>query len=272
MKIIFKTLFFGIENVDFIEQALKQIDINKVYVNRRKDIRLVSFENINEDLVCGDLQQIHNNNLGCKIKKELDNIIEEDFEENEGLGFNNIFMYSKSKKLLILQDNKMGVGYASFEDILNEEFIFGKAGKTDKILFKPIILNDKFDSIDNFKSFDFSISNFSKIENESFFDINSFQNKLNFTSIKVSVKNENNLNSDFSKKILSFLRDSDFKKNTLKTECLIGGENVELNFLSNKAVIEKEIEQEEQKTLEYKTRKEKIIECYNEFINEIYEN
>jgi len=264
----FTCLFFDvIEGVELMEETIKKINKEKPFFSKRKKIRLAKWEESDDyNLIIGDLQQIHETDLGCKIRIGQDKTItEEAFQENEGLGYNNVFAYHKHKNIMALQDNRNGVGWDSFEDLLNQNkaFIFGN--RSD-IRLAPIILKDQLDEVSDFTSIEFAISKYTEIDDESFSDFNKFVRELKANTCKVMVKNETFLEKSIAKKILCALRDNkDLKPSTLKTTCLLGGENVELNFLHHKAKIVKDINIIENKKLEYEARKVKIQECLNEF-------
>ena len=262
----FKTLFFKIsKGNEFIINAIKNIDTQKTHNEKRKKYRLEQSQEEN-DFIIGDLQQIHNANA-VKITVDKETIVNsENFNENELLGYNNVFCYSDKHYILALQHNNNGVGAQSFEDMLNNHITEALSG--DGIRFSIIEQKDKFNDVENFNSIEFKISKYQNIDDDSFMEFNELKNKIKFDTCKVILKSETFLDFNWVKKAIPSLQSNkNIQLEDLKTDCILSnGENAELNFLSNKAQKIEDITTDTE--LDYFERKKIIIQRITDFIKD----
>lgn len=189
---------------------------------------------------------------------------DEEFEENERLGEKNIFAYSVKNKILAIQHNNNGMGIQPFEDMLNNNLPILQ----NRVKFNVIIKEDHLtEEIENFTKLEFNIAKYNNAKNYPLLKLNDFE-KLGVGKIKMILHSVNVFNTVSICNIISTFKQNkdELGITTLKCESLLGGENVVLNFLPNKAKLKKEISLDKGKKFDYTMRKNLILELLEEFL------
>lgn len=281
----FKTYFFQANSGDqFIINSITSAN-GKMYCSDSSGQYIIkSYETINENIIVGDLQQLHEPNAQKVIIGNNGNIENaDDFPENEFLGYNNVFLYDSKSKILALQHNINGCGIKSFQAILNTYNPSILSNNTDNyfIDFAIEISKTNIDNVENFSKLALKFK-IAKNHNPSSSGLN--PTVFNNTHLDKIAQIGNDCNGEYMTVIIGSTKclDKPIIKSFAQTltqdnnkqfidkfilDCqLSNGENAELNFIINRAQKIKDIEYGTQ--LDYALRKDIIKEHYNEFISE----